>query len=103
MDHMEEETIEQQSQPNVVSPPVCTFCDHWNPVEGRHCAAFPSALIPAQIWDGVNFHLTPVGGERTDADGRPIVFRIHRNATVAAIREANPGLAKALRSGWARN
>lgn len=100
---MEEEKSEQQSHREAVFPPVCSFCAHWDPTKGRHCAAFPSTRIPDQIWDGLAFHLRPVGGEQRDYDGQPIVFKIHPKAIIAAIEASNPALAKALRSGWARN
>ncbi len=100
--NMDEHKIEAQSQPGAVSPPVCAFCAHWTPERGRHCSAFPVMLIPAQVWDGFSFHFTPVGGEQRDTDGKPIVFKLHPEVKLAAIQEANPALAKALRSGWAR-
>jgi len=100
--NIEEERVDQQSQRDAAFSPVCSFCTHWNPERGRHCSAFPVMLIPSQVWDGFSFHFTSVGSEVRDTDGKPIVFQLRPDTTVSAIKAANPALAKALRSGWAR-
>ena|SRR5579872_1158683 len=52
--------------------PVCTYCAHWLPGDGHHCAgAFPRGgpEIPDVIWNGVPgkasgyFHTRPVAGD----------------------------------------
>jgi hypothetical protein len=42
--------------------PVCTYCAHWKPADGRSCAAFPKPnSIPVAIWVGQN---TAASGHR---------------------------------------
>lgn len=41
--------------------PVCSYCKHWN-VATKSCTAFFS--IPAEIWEGRNYHRDPFPGDR---------------------------------------
>ena len=84
---------------DIIYSPVCTYCVWWHPSDGRHCAAWPPGgrrkKIPDSIWNGKNFHITPIGGEMKDTDGQPIVFRLHtdvkRTPENAALLDAYRG------------
>ena len=57
---------------------VCTYCTHWQPLDGRTCAAYPAKnSIPMAIWMNgpkANMHMTPYGAEELGTDGKPVVF-----------------------------
>jgi hypothetical protein len=95
----DEEEIEQQSQRDAAFSDVCTFCAHWDPIAGRHCAAYPRKEIPTAIWDDLgDLHLRPRGDEALDEAGQPIVFALHPAVSMATLQAANPDLAAQLRN-----
>lgn len=67
--------------------PVCTYCAHWVPGDGHHCAgAFPRGgpTIPEAIWNGTPgkvsgfYHTLPVRGDHG------VTFRPEKGAKVPA-------------------
>jgi hypothetical protein len=44
--------------------PICTYCRHNRPLDGRACAAFPAEdSIPMEIWQGDFDHRQPHPGD----------------------------------------
>jgi hypothetical protein len=73
---------------------ACFWCARWKAAAGQHCRAFPKQKIPSEVWTGHVWHLDPLseGSEQRDRRGEPIVFALHAEASLDALREAEPEL-----------
>lgn len=77
----------------VIFSPVCTWCAHWKPGDGRHCAgAYPKGVggpqIPLAIWRGDNLHLKHIASP----NDHNVLFDLHPDAKPDALKAANPDL-----------
>ncbi len=78
---------------DMIFSPVCTWCKYWSPADGHHCDAYPAGgpQIPQSVWSGANYHLRPIA----NPSDHGIVFDLAPEASPAAFKAENPGLAAA--------
>lgn len=89
-----EDAEDEADADELLLSPVCTWCVHWKPGDGRHCAgAYPrdGAPIPLPIWRGAVTHVRayPSAAHPTD---HGVHFDLHPRATLAALKRENPTL-----------
>jgi hypothetical protein len=78
------DTLDDREQTTPRYSPICTYCKHWLPGDGYHCAgAYPRGgpTIPMPIWDGRVTHVFPYPAPPAKPSDHGVHFDPHPNAT----------------------